>query len=223
MMNIHIFGRKLWRKLILCLVIFSMPLSVCAKDTEAQKNDITNSINLRILENEPRTQLIDTFDVREDGWFVVGLNLQHICVYDENGTYQYGFRVDVNGDFVVGFIRENVAIFLERGDKTIVLDACGNCISITETAKIPRNTQKCIGNDTYVLERDVGFFAGNYARLVKTSQGMQTVLYDASSLGFARGIWDYVLILLFVSGVIVCIVSTIKKSERGQGEGSIVP
>ena len=202
------YNRSLWCAVLLWALVFAIVFPAHAKETEDQYGSVIKNIKLKTLINEPPKQVIDVFDVREDGWFVVGLNSQEICVYDQNGVYQYGFRINFNGAFAVELLANNIVVYFIRGDKAVYLDKDGNCVSYIETTseynvQLLKRTSKHINGDSYVLERDVGIFSGDYARLVKMSQaGDRTVLYDASSIGLAAGIWHYVVLL----GGIACFV-----------------
>ncbi len=202
------YNRSLWCAFLLWALVVAIVFPAHANGTEDQYSSVIKSIKLEILESEPPKQVIDVFDVREDGWFVVGLNSQEICVYDQNGVYQYGFRININGAFAVELLANNIVIYFIRGDKAVYLDKDGNCVSYIETTseynvQLLNRTSKHINGDSYVLERDVGIFRGDYARLVKISETEdRTILYDASSVGLAVGIWHCIVVL----GIIACFV-----------------
>jgi len=194
--------------MLLCAFVFAIAFPACAKETGVQYSSVIKNISLEILESEPKKQVIDVFDVRDDGWFVVGLNTQEICVYDPNGIYQYGFRININGIFAVEFLADNIVIYLARGNKAVYLNKDGVCISYIDIepeyiGQILNRSTIDIKGDTYMLERDIGIFRGDYARLVKISQKEdRAVLYDASSIGVVVGIWHCIVVL----GIISCFV-----------------
>ncbi len=200
-MKKYAYTRSLWCAVLLCALVFTIVIPANANQIEDQYSSVIKNIELEKIESEPPKQVIDVFDVREDGWFAVGLNSQEICVYDQNGVYQYGFRFNINGAFAVELLANNIVIYFIRGDKAVYLDKDGNCVSYFDTTseyniQLLERTSKQINGDSYQLERDVGIFGGDYARLVKVAQaGDRTVLYDASSIGLAVGIWHYVVLL----------------------------
>ena len=207
-MNKYSLKRLLCCVVLLSLFVVAIISPVYAKEIESQYDSIVKNIQLKILENEPKKQVIDVFDVRDDGWFVVGSNTQEICVYNQDGVYQYGFRININGIFAVELLAENIVVYLVRGNKAVYLDEGGACISYIDIepkyiSQILNRSTKHINDDVYMLERDVGFFRGNYARLVKISQtDDRTVLYDASSIGLVVGIWHYIVVI----GIVVCFI-----------------
>ena len=201
-------NRSLWCTALLCALVFAIAFPVLGKNTETKYSSVIKDIKLEVLESEPKKQVIDVFDVSDDGWFVVGSNTQEICVYDPNGVYQYGFRININGIFAVEFRANNIVIYLVRGNKAVCLDKDGVCVSYMDIepehiSQILNRTTKHMKGDTYILERDVGIFRGDYARLVKMSKTKdRTILYDASSIGLVVGIWHYVIVL----GLVACFV-----------------
>lgn len=216
-MKIDSYIKSLWCTVLLCMFMFLIIFPAHAKETEAQYSSIIKNIKLEVLEKEPEKQVIDVFDVRDDGWFVVGLNTQEICIYDQNGIYQYGFRININGIFAVEFLRENVVVYLVRGNKAVCLDKNGTCVSYIDRkpeyiSQLLNRSKIHIEGDTYILERNVGIFRGDYARLVKISQtDDRTVLYDASSVGLVVGIWHYIVVMGVIACFIFGIVFVLKK------------
>ena len=195
---------------IVCVfvVVSIFPCYVYATGENFSPETGIENLNLKVLEEEPPKRLITAFDVRDDGWFVVGLDTQEILIFDEEKTFQYGYSIDVFGDYSVEFSGDNIAIYLIRGDYVAIIDKQGNCASYEEADagyidEILYRTSKRIGNTEYSLERDVGLFAGDNARLVEVnSAGDRTVLYDATSFGLLAGIWHYIL----VAGAVACII-----------------
>lgn len=219
-------NKRLYCRLLSCFVLLNLFISAIispayAKEIDALLSNTTETIQLEILEDEPKKQVIDVFDVRDDGWFVVGLNTQEICVYDQNGIYQYGFRIHINGMFSVELLAETVIIYLVRGNTAIYLDKDGVCVSCVEVkpqyiSQMLNRSKKQIQDDFYILERDIGIFRGDYARLVKISQtDGQTVLYDATSIGLAVGMWHYIVVI----GIAACLIFA-GGFVWGQGDGS---
>ena len=142
-------------------------------------------------------------------------NIEHkyVYVYDENGSFQYGYRFKANGVYRVAFAGENVAIYFIRGDSFVVYDPAGNCLIEKEllypnTKQISQFIDRTIiqrAGKTYSMERDVEL-SNNFARLVVTdSDGNRNIVYDISAQHSFFAILEFLGAIGFLAVVIILV------------------
>lgn len=200
------------------LGIVTEPLS------EEEKASFVDNLGLELISNDENKSGIQCFDVNEDGTVAIATgsgNNCAVCVYDSQGTFQYGYRFCCDGDYGVVFRENMLSIFFLRGDMFAFLDSSGACIEVQKVTNPEQNyvyfkeildrTVKEVAGRTYMLERDLDLW-DSYSRLVITDeQGETTLLYDAGSDHIVAQIIGIVLVILFFAFVIT---GLIKKRSR---------
>ena len=203
---------------ILCssTLLFSVKAATLS-DTQKEK---ASEIALSVLPAESDRRTIKCFDVRDDGWFAIGYRQNEVHVYNASGEFVYGYRFQCDGDYGIAFDNSFLTIYLVRGDTITAYDDRGNCVytkkalfSTSVLDKIIYKTDKQVGITTYILERDIGFFQGDYSRLVAIDQyGTRTVLYDVTTRGYFIGACHYLLLILLAAGFVFGVYSSVKRA-----------
>ena len=191
--------------LAFCTSFCSRPLTVYgAEKDESLKERIEKSMNVSVLHNGLKERAIQRFDVNEHGWFAIGYGVDIIHIFDQNGTFQYGYRFDCDSGYGITFQGDLLGFYLIRSETMAYFDPSGNCVSaekvdlsIEERNALVHRVNKQVGNTQYALERDIGLFDGDYSRLVATDAlGNENVLYDVTVLGYFLGAFHYIILLL---------------------------
>ena len=211
--------------LIICFVAIGTRLSVIVKANEAVvSGDLTSrigkSLSISLLDEELDKRVVKCFDVNENGWFAIGYRGNIVNVYDQYGTFQYGYRFEQEGTYGIEFEGDHLALYLGRSDIVAVLDAVGNCIHAEEVSipnEVFNRTAKQVGNSKYFLERDIGIFDGDYSRLVTIDEtGTRKVLYDVTTKGYFAGIFHYILLFVIPIGGIILLVKQQEEKEHSE-------
>lgn len=208
------------------LLLSPMLLTVSAEDSQKTLLErMEESLEISVFYQKEPDRIIKRFDVNEDGWFAIGYGNNTIQIYDSQGNFQYGYRFDNEGTYGITLNENNIVIYLARGNFAFEIDPTGKCIRAEEkySSKYINEaldrTSKQIGNVTYSLERDIGFFDGVYPRLVKTdATGTKTILHDVTIQGYFAGAFQYILIALFPIGIIYVIKKKIDDEDRRYAE-----
>lgn len=187
---------------------------------EIQTNFI-NNINISLLSEEPKKQPIEVFDINKNGLIAIGnehLDYKTVCIYSDEGVFQYGYKFNCSGSFGVEWNENNINIYFVRSDISVEVDSSGN---IKEVLKIQNNTQnnyywnnvvfankKELNNTVFSLENDMGIlnlFSSDYSQLVKTDYtGDESIIYDVNS---EKVIKTYLVLILFFSFVIIAFIN----------------
>jgi hypothetical protein len=208
----------------LCCFIVSTAITPVTAMQNRDESDIDGArfLDLSVFNTISSERTIQCFDVNEQGWFAIGYRGNKINVYDQNGDFQYGYQFSCNGDYGITLLSENIIIYIVRGGTIAEFDPEGKLVSVEKaifTQDIMNNiicrTSKLIGSTTYSLERDIGFFSGDYSRLVSTQEnGEREVLYDVTPLGYLFGIFHYLVLVAFPVLGFLAIHSAIKKEDE---------
>ena len=187
---------------VMFILIAQLPLLVCAENTRLDSQSVTEEVkrsflditDLTLLTEEGYPQPIACFNVSNDGLIALGFEnfaKKTVLVYSTDGTFQYGFRFSCDGSFGVSFVGENLSIYFAKSRYLATFNSNGTCTAIesvkatsanSETIrKLLYSTQYKIGDLTYHLERDIGFAARSYSRLiVSDSHGFERIIYNVS-------------------------------------------
>ena len=162
--------------------------------SDEEKSSIIDTINLEVFSEEYLVSGIQCFDVREDGVYALAFgegSNSRISVYDSDGSFQYGYKFNANGDFAVEFYEEAVAIYFSRGDILAVYDSMGVCQEIRKVSNTKQNhiyakeildrVHKRISDKEYNLERDFEI-GDSYSRFVILNEHKERqVMFDVST------------------------------------------
>ena len=137
------------------------------------------------------------FDVNPNGNYILGFNGKpdKVCVYDKEGIFLYGFSLQDNGSFGVGWDDGNILVYRVRSDLAVSIDRDGNCIDMKKIPQsienneywnhVVRASNRVVGDEIFNAENHMGllniFSAQTYTSLVKTSaSGDEIILFDAT-------------------------------------------
>lgn len=191
---------------------------------EDEATDFLENIEFTILENEPSKKSIDCFDVDEKGLVAVGFsnfNTKTICIYTNQGTYQYGYTFECSGSFGVELKDNILNIYFVRSDIAISINQNGDVIGVERIKNTIENdsywresvysTTKKVGDNTYTIKSDLGLlniFATSYSQVVITdANGVENVIYDVNSQQLINILLVLIGSVLFVG---VCLTVVIK-------------
>ena len=204
----------------LCAMVLSAPLAVSGvEEDESLRERVAKEMNVSVIHSGLKERAIQRFDVNEQGWFAIGYGAEIIHIFDQNGTFQYGYRFDCDEGYGITFEGDLLGFYLIRSETMAYFDPEGNCVSaekinlsIEERNALVHRVHKQVGNTQYSLERDIGLFDTDYSRLVATDAlGNRNVLYDVTVLGYFLGAFHYIVILAFPLGVIVIVKKKLKE------------
>lgn len=164
---------------------------------------------------------IECFDVNGQGYSAIGFcgpstQTKYVGVYDKEGVFLYGYSFRCSGSYLIEWINENqLAIYWVRGSVRATFDQNCKCqeyfpykddTAMNRHLNILQKTTRQINEDRYVIDKGNGVltkFATNYSRLVRiSSDGVEHIIYDASSSAFVSGLFVIMLICFITFAVI---------------------
>lgn len=174
------------------------------------------------IEERKMTAGFSCFAANELGQYALGFSSgdKTILVYDNDGTYLYGFDFDLSGSFYLDFDGETLIVYSVRGDVAIYVDSTGTCLAHAKIQDTKSNQEywrelqrpsRKIGTNIY----HAGFLGnypkiseyGQYSTLKKLSaNNKETILYDNTDRIVKPLIFTAVGVLLFVSIAIIVLV-----------------
>lgn len=192
--------------------------------SEEERNSLVSGTDISLLNSGIARKSIACFDVNERGLIAIGFDAQprpEIHIYDNEGTFLYGYSFNCNGSFGIEFVGDNIAIYFVRGEYIHIYDHTGTNLDVRRVLNVAQNeswvsniidpTLKTVGGDHYRLERDIGLSTRSYSRLVKTDgQGHQTVIYDVS----AEHNFRFAVISIFVIAFVTMFIIQFSKKLR---------
>lgn len=196
------------------------------------------STQLSVSETQVNGKMITSFDISESGWIALGLHgspEKIICVYDEQGDFQYAYTFTCYGDFGVEWMGDNLAICLVRSDVIAVFDRDANCVEMAQidTASSENSInnyaywrneifsdRREVNGNVYTLESSLGFFrVANSMLKVTYSDGTARILYDASDYEIAGIIFWILLLSAVVTAVVFSVFKAAKRCKSNSGNG----
>lgn len=228
---------KCFVAVLFCLILFvnmiitssavNTGFSVKPKPKEDADNFISN-IGIVFLTEEPTKKAIDNFAVNSEGMIAIAqtkTNVATVCVYSDEGAFQYGYTFHCEGSFYVEWDENNVNIFFVRSDNIITLDSEGALLDIAEVENTKDNnsyvnnvllkSKYTVGDKEYSIKNNMGplsLLAFSYSQVVVTdSNGESRIIYDVNSLQFIKTILIIVGVGTFA---FVCIFGVIKQLEK---------
>lgn len=200
--------------------------------TNEDKNTFISNINLVLIDEEPTKKSITCFDVNSNGFIAIGQNTvdrKTICVYSNEGVFQYGYTFNCSGDFGVEWDEENLNIYFVRSGVIVSVTSKGETLDVFEVQNTIKNnsyinhfihaTNRTVGNDEYFIRNDMGLlniFASSYSVIiVKDSTGTESIIYDVGSMQLTKMIVTISLICVFVFVAIAAIARQFVKLRTG--------
>jgi len=188
--------------------------------TEEGLSTLLKNLDADILTKEPQNQKINSFSVSNSGSFAIVIEdyvFRTICVYNPEGVFQYGYRIETEGEVGTEFCGEQLFIYHSRSGIVYSLDENARVREIWNVEPTRENysyahynengifsERKIINGKTYALSNNsfLDRFASSFTKLIVTdSFGNQKILYDAGST-VPSMIFDAIGILIPVAGTI---------------------
>ena len=199
-------------------------------DIENEKPD--SDIQVQLLTKEPKRELINCFDVNENGLIAVGMegaDYKTIVVLDSDGVFLYGYKIKVPTSYAVEWGNDDLNVYFIRGNNIISINKNGIVTGTafvkytTENDDYLRNTLqstvKIVGEKEYKIKSG-GYFDtlrdGNYTQLIVTENGNETVIYAVpESVLQGRQIIAWLFVILFpILGTLIIYKAVIKPNKN---------
>lgn len=225
---------------ILIFVLFTNVMKVSAMNTgfktnqlpSEEKNLFISNINILTIDKEPVNKTITCFDVNSNRLLAIGQNTSDrktICIYSNEGVFQYGYTFNCSGDFGVEWDEENLNIYFVRSSVIVSVTPNGELLDVFEVQNTIENnsyvnhfihaTKRTIGNAEYYIRNNMGvlnLFASSYSQIsVKDITGSERIIYDVGSMQFFNMIVVIAIVCVFISVVIAVIAYQFIKLRRG--------
>ncbi len=187
-----------------------------------EKNIFISNINLLQIDKEPVKKAITCIDVNSNHLIAIGQNAldrKTICIYSNEGIFQYGYTFNCSGDFGVEWDKENLNIYFVRSSVIVSVTPKGEVLDVSEVQntiennsyinKFIHSTKRRIGDTEYFIRNNLGIFnllAPTYSQIiVKDSNGTESIIYDAGSMQLSNIIVTITIICIFVFAAIAII------------------
>ena len=232
------YARFLFAILSMIILFCTLSINVCALNTgfavenfsDEQLNKISNNFKITSLQSEPKRNAIDCFAVSESGMVAIGCSSsvdKTVCVYSDNGVFEYGYKFETYGTFGLDFDGDNVIIYLVRSGAAILVNKSAEIESIFKISDTKENTRywnnhvysnkhTALGK-TYFLRNDMGVLnivATSYSQLIVLDEnGESSVIYDVNANQLTKTLIILVLVCGFVAVVIFVIIRSFRHIE----------
>ncbi len=203
-----------------------------------EMNMFISNINLLPLDEEPVKKTITCFDVNSNQLIAIGQNTSNrktICVYSNEGAFQYGYTFNCSGNFGVEWDQENLNIYFVRSSVIVSVTPKGEVLGASEIQNTIENnsyvnhfvhaTKRIMGNDEFFIRSNMGLlniFASSYSQIVvKDITGAESIIYDVSSMQLTKTIVTISLSCAFVFVAVAAIIWQFIKLQVNTGDGSL--
>lgn len=193
--------------------------------TSSEEKEILSNFEINKITEEGNKKAIECFDVNEKGNIAVGSSdffKGIIKIYSEDGVFQYGFEFEISGKFGLEWDKDNLLIYIVRGNTVISIDSEGNVVAVDKIADTINNqlywkntvyaTKRTNNNKTYEIRNDMGplnIFSFNYSQLLITDQNGDTkIIYDINSSQIIKYI---IIICIIISFFVFILIPTVYK------------
>lgn len=198
-----------------------------------EKNLIISNINILAIDEEPVKKTITCFDVNSNQLIAIGQNTadrKTICIYSNDGFFQYGYTFNCSGDFGVEWDEENLNIYFVRSSVVVSVTPNGEILDVLEIQNSIENnsyvnnsinsTTRIIGNTNYIIGNNLGILnliAPSYSQIiVKDSTGIERVIYDVGSVQLSNILVTIIIVCILIFGAIAAIARQFVKN-KGKG------
>ena len=181
------------------------------------KNQIFSEIDILVIKDEPAQKSIACFDVNANGVIAIGhhtlSNRKIICVYSNEGVFQYGYSFTDSGDFGIEWDEENLNIYFARSSLLVSVTPQGDVLDVLDVPYTRENnsyarrllysTKRIVGDTEYIIGNKFGWmnlFAVSQSQMIKKNSTSEIVLYDVGTNQLINMIG-----IIFVCCVFVCI------------------
>ena len=200
------------------------------KMEHSKQENFLSSIDLRLVTEEPEISSIECFDVNDNELVAVGsknLSKRIVSVYAPDGTFEYGYTFECDGDFGIEWDDNNIIIYFVRSDVAALFDEMGNNLEMQTIQDTMDNDsywnysvfsrQRTINGNKYTMRNNglLYFFSSSYSKLIKTdTQRNVKIIYDNSVAYTIEFIIKVIGVILFVALVVFIVVFQFFKRRK---------
>lgn len=171
--------------------------------------------------NDGVARSIQCFDVNSQGYSAIGFcgastQTKYVGIYDKDGNFLYGYSFQCSGSYLLEWVdEEQLAIYWVRGSVRATFDQNCKCqeyfpykvdTAMNRHLNTLQKTTRLINEDRYVIDKGNSVltkFATSYSSLVRvSSDGVEHIIYDASSSASVSGLFVIMLICFIAFAVI---------------------
>lgn len=207
------------------------------KEFIKEKMDITDQekilskIQIDRIEEAPEKVGLLCFDVSDTECIAVGserLAQKYILVYDKKGLFLYGYKINIDGKFGVGWTEKNLVIYLVRENAVITIGdsdkilSCEKIVDSSDNASYWNNeifsTQRVKKGNYYTMKNQTSiltkFTMSSYSILErKDISGNTNFIYNNSSNFAVKQILEMIFVFSFIVIIIITIFKHLKRSN----------
>ena len=233
--NDMIFGSVNMKKLLFaafaCLILLlSLGATIYSMETgfeidpidETRQQQLLKNNGFHLLTKEPEKEVVDCFDVNQEGIVAVGWNKSGVCtsvVYDRSGNYLFGVRLEAEGDLGLEFTNNSLNVYTVRSDYIYSIRMDGTLESVAEVKNNAYNStyynRRCtasartLGDTKYELKKQ-SFLSSGYSKIIIANDGAETVFYEVTGQkAFSSNLFSIAWIAIFVLAIVILIVKII--------------
>lgn len=231
-------SRVLLTLIIISVFIWNGSVNALAMNTDfsiekmehSEQENFLSNINLRLVTEEPEISSIECFDVNDNELVAVGsknLSKRIVSVYSSDGTFEYGYTFECDGDFGIEWDDNNIIIYFVRSDVAALFDEMGNNLEMQIIQDTMDNDsywnysvfsrQRTINGNKYTMRNNglLYFISSSYSQLIKTdTQGNVKIIYDNSVAYTIEFIIKVIGVILFVALVVSIVVFQFLKQRK---------
>ena len=231
---------KKFFSIFLTIIIILFTVQVCSasalnsgfsteKMSSDEQKNIISHLRIEQTDKEPRNNALLCFDVSNNGYVAIGsesLPKKNISVYDEKGSFIYGYNFKSDGSFGVGWKNDFLVIYLVRENAAITINNNGDvllCEEIKDTAENSSywnneifSAERTRNNTRYTMKNKsklLNIFATSYSVLERTDESGVSTVYDNSSNYEIKLIAECLGIIVIIIIAIVCLTKQFKKRK----------
>lgn len=200
------------------------------KMSSDEQNSVISHLKVERIDNEPKSNTLFCFDVNDNGDIAVGnesLSKKYISVYNGQGDFICGYKINTNGKFGVGWKDTRLIIYLVRENAAITIDDNGEVLMCEEIKDTEENrfywdneifsAERIKNNSRYTMKNRsklLNIFATSYSILEKTDESGESTVYDNSSNYEIKLIAECSGIIVLIIIAIICLTKQFKKRKQ---------
>ena len=200
------------------------------KINEDEQKNIISNLEIERIDKESKNNTLLCFDVNDNGYVAVGsaaMSQKRISVYNEKGSFIYGYTLKSSGKFGVGWKDNFLVIYLVRENAAITINNNGNvllCEKIKDTAENSSywaneifSAERTKNNVRYTMKNKFKLFntfTNSYSILEKTDETGVSTLYDNSLNREIELVAECFGIIALIIIAIICLANQFKKKRK---------
>ena len=222
------------------LIASSITIKVNAVNTGFQtdeisidrKNSFLSSINISVISEEPPKKDFTCFAVSSDHLIAIAQNTfnsskQTVCIYSNEGVFQYGYTFDCLGFYELEWDRENLNIYFIRGNFLVSVTPSGEVLDVLKVREkevenrkysneVLGSVKRTVDGTEYSIKNDMGILRicslSSFSKIiVKDSNGNESIIYDVNSMLFKKAI---IILSIFSILVPIAVIGGIRNMKK---------